>query len=236
MRHQPPKIFFLHIPKCAGNSVWHALWDISGRRRSYQVAVRKHILAFQGAPASKLEAYDVVGGHGPLNMYAEKLSDMPERLKFTILRHPLERIVSAFNYISAKPRHPFHKKVSNDSFSNYVRDASMCRPNMMSQLISGEPCAEKTLEILENWFDLYCDFDRIDDLVAELYRSAGRLPKSTAHKNKGVPKFKVSDIDPKLISFIEETHSEDLKLYKLIQSRNSASQKHINGLTHVNAT
>lgn len=89
------KIVFVHIPKCAGTSVERCLLQVSGLENDSLTTtlLQKNRNPFKGPPSlGHLRAKDYVSkGHMTQNQWNSAF-------KFTIVRNPLARLVSIYNY------------------------------------------------------------------------------------------------------------------------------------------
>ncbi len=118
-RSPDEKIFFFHLPKCAGTSVWSALHDIAGKRKVLQVSSHAIAERFREMPPSERSAYDAIGGHFELDLYQTHL-DLKNYLCVTTFRDPVSRIVSEYHYASHNPRHSHHSIISRLSLAEFI--------------------------------------------------------------------------------------------------------------------
>ena len=95
-KENPNKILFDHLPKCGGSSLNKYLEMHYPRRRTFsidgyhpEVSVEK----FKNLSKKNRHGYDLVKGH-----LAHELLDYvhPECLKVTVLREPVDRIISHY--------------------------------------------------------------------------------------------------------------------------------------------
>src|SRR3990170_2485204 len=95
-----PVIFFVHIPKAAGTSLARIIESQYSRGSIYQIpeAPRAEVArAFESLP-SKVK---IVAGHAPLAMR----SHFPAPVRaITILRNPVDRVLSLYNYMLREPK------------------------------------------------------------------------------------------------------------------------------------
>jgi hypothetical protein len=137
-----PHIAFIHIPKCGGTTISRYLVDLYGARRSASVGRRT-----EGALLALDEPHDlwVKRTSGRRLMYGHvtwpKLSDRLNTLftepfgAMTIVRDPLERAISEYQFVLRTPRHVRFRVVSRMSPEQFLIEGH--GPNRLCQFIGG---------------------------------------------------------------------------------------------------
>ena len=128
---------FMHIPKCGGLTV-----------RQYYEKVFENNLTIQAnhypaADFPKLKnalEYDAIVGHLPLFRMIENetlveaiRSDQVRVTIHSIIRDPIDRIISELNFKRRNPRHPQHKEMQCVDAYSYVKNF---QPNYQSRFLS----------------------------------------------------------------------------------------------------
>jgi len=90
-------LVYLHIPKVAGTSHRQYLEQVYGEEAMFWYGLDSEAAKFS---QRELDSARIVGGHRPLKFYPKSY----RALYTTLLRDPVERAVSLFNYRSAQPR------------------------------------------------------------------------------------------------------------------------------------
>ena len=211
MSQGKPKVFFFHIPKCAGMSIWHALWDQYGQENVLQVGIKDQRLKYEAMTSEEATQFKAIGGHGWLKIYRDKLGDMEDYFKITTLRHPVDRVISAYNFIAHLETHHQYDVVKQQSIEEFAEKEM---PNMMCRLISGRPDHEAAIDVLDNWFDAFCYLEDIDELMGKLQQNFGRPARSAQHKNQSTKIHTRSDVSDKALKTMEERNLADLKLFE----------------------
>jgi Sulfotransferase family len=103
-----PRLCFVHIPKTAGTSVTKVLSDLYANATFPAMTT----LGYAHVSDSELENYRFFKGHAYRRDYQRLPSDT---LLFTILRDPVERAISCYNY--------FREMHINDNMDHYHKDA-----------------------------------------------------------------------------------------------------------------
>jgi len=104
-RSNPKRILFDHLHKCGGSSLNKYLEAHYPRRKIFSTNGRKpevSIEKFKSFSAAKRHSYELVRGH-----LANQLINYihPNHLKVTVLRDPVDRIVSLYYYAKESPKH-----------------------------------------------------------------------------------------------------------------------------------
>ncbi len=89
-----PKLVFLHIPKAAGTSHRMYLASVYGEENIFWYGLHSDAKKFD---ADEIASVPVVGGHRKLDFYPPGL----DALYTAVVRNPVERAVSFFNYCTA---------------------------------------------------------------------------------------------------------------------------------------
>ena len=137
----PPPYIFVHIPKTGGTTLTQIVrqnfdandfghyWEPPPATRRREVARQKCII-----------------GHLPHGIH-EAMS-WPAATYLTVLRNPLERVVSHYGYHLAETLDPQHRLAAEHSFEEWL-DAQPDARNLMVQFLSGRKSASPTREDLE---------------------------------------------------------------------------------------
>ena len=138
------RLFFVHIPKTAGvtlnSTLEHHFFqeDIFPYYRWAEVPA--------DWPLQRLQGYRLFRGHFFHSSITSLLPDPPATL--TMLRHPIDRILSAFNHTSQDLNNPHHQAIGGESGSlmDYIRmsDKNPTR-NQQVTYLSCPPPPEKSV-------------------------------------------------------------------------------------------
>ncbi len=98
----PPRVAFLHIPKCGGTTIYRHFKTNLGGRRSHKIAHFNSLefAAFDNEAIEQVRRAPVVMGHygwSALSAIGEGV------IRITVLREPFERLKSLYLYSRAKP-------------------------------------------------------------------------------------------------------------------------------------
>jgi hypothetical protein len=115
---EPAAVYFLHIPKTGGCTLTHLLRD-----RFAPEAVAPYCLArdLVDVPPEQMRGYRLFCGHFGYNLPA--LVGRP-MIVLTLLREPVQRVVSLFGHIRRVATHPLHEQVrrENMTLTDFVHD------------------------------------------------------------------------------------------------------------------
>lgn len=210
------KIFFFHIPKCAGTSIWRHLAKIYGDKNIFQIASADDVKTFGEIPLADLQAYDAIGGHHFLSTYRERLGDFEGYFKITVIRDPIDRLISSYNFIRRDRRHPRYKQVRQSTFEEFAMSEA---PNAQTQLLTGGVEYQDAIRILDDWFDDYTTSDRADQLMQKI-SEVGHTPfKRAMYKNVSRRKVKREAVEPSLLDRLKQIHDADLRLFDHVLER-----------------
>ena len=112
------QLFFLHIPKTAGMTFGFVLDKFFRQDQIYRFNWEENRAEFFTLPPQTLAKYKLIRGHC---YYDAMLKALPRRpICLTLLRHPLEQVISHYWHLHTKPHHPNYKYVSQWSLDEFV--------------------------------------------------------------------------------------------------------------------
>lgn len=126
-------LVFDHLPKCGGTSIksWlmanypaESTYQIDGRKPHYSVA------EFVSLPTTEQEKCKLIVGHEASRIYSQLF--FPARM-VTVLREPVERMVSHYYYVRSDKWHYLHESV----MSRRISLGDYCHTDLSAELSNG---------------------------------------------------------------------------------------------------
>ncbi len=189
---------------------------------------------FRSLPEDKRRTTRGVSGHMPFGLHRW----LPCGATYvSMLRHPVNRIVSDYYYVRRNRRHRLHSdmKKRNLSIEEYVlRQIAWNGNNLQTRLISGmlnmdsvtspyEPLPSEALDIAKRNIDHsfgVCGLTEQFDRSILLMKAVFGWDNVFYHKSNVAPHRQQSnDIPKSTIALIEESETHDLELYLFVQER-----------------
>lgn len=208
------KTIFIHIPKCGGQSIETCFLDdlgLSWANRAPLLLRQNNNLETGPPRLAHMIASDYVKFH-----YASE-EMFNQYYSFSILRDPVSRIISMYNYLGLKGR--FRRVLSFDAFLfDFI---SECFKNNGSRFWFIRPqqdfISNLDGEILVN------DIFRLEDIETAfpLIKKKSNLCSELRHVNSSKKMLKRENLTKDHISFIKEYYSGDFEILKSMSRLNS---------------
>jgi glutaredoxin-related protein len=128
-------IFFLHIPKTGGNSIYAHLTEIFPEKNHYKTIHNEDFLDNY----SNIIQSNLVAGH----QFYPFVSILKRPVFiFTFLRNPCERVISAYEYILRNSQNPYHTELVRSGYNikEFIRDKKLWyhAQNMQTRMLGLE--------------------------------------------------------------------------------------------------
>lgn len=231
---RPDHLIFLHVQKTAGTTLNNVI-DRHYRRSEiltfYNVPMA---LKFKALPQETRNRYKVLKGHQPFGFHSLFSTGTTEYI--TLLREPVDRVISHYYHLGSDETHPFHAEYHREKYSMIQLLESGKIPNLnncMVRLYSGEydraydacdeTMLEKALKNLESMalVGLQHEFDVFLWQVALRYHwsfpyySKRRVSKTRIH---------TQTLDAPTRACIAHYNKLDIELYRIMKPRIEALQ------------
>jgi Sulfotransferase family len=216
------KIVFMHIPKCAGTSFWKSLSAVYGSS-----CIRHEF--FDPVTPGSLEPYRAICGHFSLH---DPLYDAFKGpfVHWTILRRPVERVVSNYLYIRRRTDHPQHDEANKRSLKEILASGDGPRfglSNQMAKQITNqlEPTLQHAKWCLEFCFTDFGFVHRYDDFFSECKLRMNWTFSEPLHENSDPPEDFA--LDTETLRLIVGNNQVDIDLYdfaRILQLRRNGGQ------------
>ena len=225
-----PTVIFLHIPKAAGTTLHRILERQYPPTAIFSIGSDAHtsIREFKELPDAQRAAIRLFRGHMPYGLH----SYLPQPATyFTILRDPVERVISYYHYILRTPDHYLHDTVVGQKMSlKALLESGL--PIMMNdtqvRLISGVwadvgfgECTPDILEMarhhLAQSFSVVGLAEQFDATLLMLKRTYGWGRMFYVRENVG--RGRDPQIDPETLALIRQFNQLDHTLYTEAQTQ-----------------
>jgi hypothetical protein len=218
-------VIFLHIPKTAGTTLYRIIerqykpgdvYAIGGTAQSFDT--------FKNLPEADKAAVRLLKGHIDFGVHA--LLPQPATY-FTILRDPVERIVSYYHFVRRTPEHYCHELVTSKGLSLAAfldSKADVMANNGQTRMIAGQlygypfgECPDHLLETakqnLRRHFAVVGLTERFDETLLCLKRSFGWRNLFYARENVAPARQRPNRVDEATRAAIVAANRLDMELY-----------------------
>jgi hypothetical protein len=229
------KLLFEHVPKSGGTTVGKILKDYYRSKRIpvyYIPNIRsEEAERYAALPVEERSIYFLIYGHGAYRLMDHIPGDVA---CITLLRDPIRRILSEFNYIHTKETHYLHGRVVDAGMSFKAFLQSGLRPHVENfttrtfsrlpqKAILKDPQAALDLAIS----NLERDFIHIGlleqfDLSLILLKRKLHWDRYPFYLKENISKRRVvgpEDIDSETMEILRDKNQLDLQLYELVSKR-----------------
>jgi len=234
---KPRKVLFDHLPKCGGSSLSRYLTTHYPRRKTFSLDGQNptrlvlSLNKFKSLSERDRYGYDLIKGH-----LAHELLDYvhPECLKVTVLREPLDRIISHYYYAKRTPTHYLYPKIhqSGMGLEEYATSGlSDELRNWYTTHFSGlslddverrpEESIAKALEVIPKRYDIVGFLDNFSSFLEMLRNQAKLRDEYDEYKervNITQEREKLSHIEESVMNKIKEVNKIDVVLYREVRA------------------
>lgn len=227
------RLIFLHLPKNAGTSMNSILKKNYSSDEIYEVRFNVdrsgNLEEFKGMPQDDRDKIKFLSGH--FNFGLHTYFSNPFQY-VSMMRHPVERTVSFYNYIKRKENHRLKDVVKDKSLIECVREVKdFDVVNGQARKLSGTDdeslMLEKALENIDNHFAFMGIQEYFEESILLLGHKLNTKVGYLSHLNKAGADHQ---IDNQLIEEIEKLNQVDLELYEIMKKRFFEELKEINYL------
>jgi Galactose-3-O-sulfotransferase len=226
-------IIFVHLPKTAGSTLRYVIerqYEASAIVKLYESDFGEEVEAI---PPRQLERCCVIMGHFYFGVHAFLSKPFTY---VTLLRDPVERVISHYYYARLEPAHYFHaaaRKLRLQEFVEYCSRCSSesgtslgyCSDNDQTRQLAGRcgvpSCGTSSAELLSIAKKNLAKYFSIVGIAEEFDRSLMLMKRILGWSNPFYTKQNVSrvrgckeDLSPETLSIIEAYNALDIELYR----------------------
>lgn len=216
------RLIWIHIEKTAGNSFRVLAYDNYGRENVVWSGID---LRKPNIEHTDVVPYTVVGGHWPYNDY---INHNAEYVYCSVLREPVARMKSFFNFICTKMDNAGKQQWSTwgfdpESLSNTLRKSAKFVRMIESRqcwMLSGQHDCDSAIKVLENNNFIVGTLDQHKVYIKTLEELFGWRKSEFQHVNKGAMHYQDSiKIDDALMPLVEEICQQDRLLFERVNQQ-----------------
>jgi hypothetical protein len=199
-------LLFLHIQKTAGSTL-----------RTFIKNQYDEDEIWFGSSLDKLKEYDpnklkCVGGHFPYGIHQN--FNRPFSY-FTMLRDPVDRVLSYYYFIKNRPNRGKHERTAGMDIKDFMKTLENQTVNFQTKRLSGgKPNLEKAKQHLSQDFSFVGLTERFEESLFLMKKEYNW--QNPEYKNRNITKQRAakSELPKDVISFIEERNDMDIEIYR----------------------
>ena len=214
-KHLARQLVFVHIPKTAGLSLHSALENIYGKESTLRIGNEDDLQRLRQLPDDQVIDKAFLSGHF---FYSDiKNRCRPDAILISILRDPIKRMLSNYNYITNWDKHPLHEQLVRQSLSEHVYANRNFFRGLCCRQLSGVPQADAAIEIVQSRYALVGTTEHLPVFITALSRIIGENI-AEGRTNVSLGQGPNIDLSSELCQVLLEITEEDRKLFHFLKA------------------
>ncbi len=218
-----PQVVFIHLPKTGGFALHAALARALPPADVLRIGDDAEHAAFLAMSPEQVAGRALVSGHVTLHEALERAR--PDARFVTLLRDPVARLVSAFNYMATWQEHPLHALFRDRGFAEFIADSASALAGQACLQLTGAATAKEAIPILEGCYALVGTTARVGDASATLHRWLGVPPGPVQRENVTTGQGRLN-LDSATCEVLLDVTREDRARFEHVALRHGGLMKH----------
>jgi hypothetical protein len=219
----PPQLVFIHHPKTGGMSLHTAITNALPPAATLRIGDAAEHAAFlrMGRPALRDRRF--ISGH--IGLEEALVRAQPHARFVTVMRDPIARILSSFNYMATWADHPLHATFRDLTFGEYVHSAGENLQSQACRQLTGVARAEDAIPILEACYALVATTEHVAKLTPIMAGWLGIPEPGMTRENVSPGQGRVT-LDTATCEVLLEVTREDRALYEHVAGKYEGLMRH----------
>ncbi|MGE7636131.1 sulfotransferase family 2 domain-containing protein [Bacillus paramycoides] len=211
MTEEKRLLIYLHIPKTGGTTLKNII-----KRQYHPKEVWFHMekdMIPKMEKRGNVDQLKCVGGHCwyGLHEYFEKQFQY-----FTMLRNPIDRVISEYYYILRRPNHNAYPQIKNMTLMEFIQNFSLKSSNQQTRRISGSihnPNLDHAKTNLKNDFVVAGLSEMFDDSIFLMKKAFNWQDISYSKENVTQKRPAIDEISKDILNELKKRNAMDIELY-----------------------
>lgn len=219
-------LIFSHVPKTAGTSFESYL------AAQYKMSESLHVNApdlnrLPGVVQLKKQLPRLICGHHPAHGMLYQLLPAQPLHHITVLRDPVDRVLSYYNYVCGKTDHPMHASAISLGFEDFLAQApSPELHNGQSRRFAGQLHQDQVsndllavaTDVLNHCFSQVFTTCQLGNAVKTLHQTLGFSDATLPRSNRSEKRLNRGDLTADQMALINEYNAFDIALFNRFKS------------------
>lgn len=215
-----PLVCIVHIPKTAGTAIRETLIASLGWDRVYWIGHERPYSHWEKASSDEFADYLVIGGHCGA---AEFLKIDRQKIFVTVIREPIARAISHFNYLTRGPdtNHPYRQTIQGLDILTAIRQCPEFRAditNRQCELIGGAPTLLAAAKSISEHEWLIGCHATIGEFFSRVCQRVEWPVAALRQENVSPPGYAEEYLSDPVLDALRQINEEDIRLYTLLSA------------------
>ncbi len=217
------RVVFSHVPKTGGTT----LEAVLGKHHTPMHTVHINapdLLRLPGLLQAKKNPPSLICGHHPMHGLLYQLLPAAPLIHITLLRDPVDRVISHYNYVSKRSDHPMHARTRSMSFAAFIEDPHWveARNGQARRLVgalhdgatmSDPDLLQQATEVLQQAFTATLVTELFDPGLLLLQKWLGLQDVHYRRLNTSAPRIAREELQPQTLQRLQQLNAVDAALH-----------------------